>query len=142
MFGGGGGSRTPVQKSGRVGSTSVSAVSGFAAGSPGGGLAGGYPVRMSLGLYGSGASVIPLHDAPSPVAGPPGRDGPLKRPEPTRCRRLLVFPLVNEARVPGSLPRRPPIPVEAVSPPGFQSPLRFSTTIVTPAADFAMRRCV
>ena len=48
---------------------------GFASGRPGERLAGSYPVDGSLGLNGSRASVIPLHDAPSPVAGIPGRDG-------------------------------------------------------------------
>ncbi len=41
----------------------------------------------------------------------------IRRPEPTQRRHLLCSPIFYEARDLGSLPRRPTIPVEAVSPP-------------------------
>ncbi len=44
---------------------------------PAEGSPGAIPDQVSLGLYGSPASASPLHDAPSPAAGTPGRDGPL-----------------------------------------------------------------
>jgi len=95
---------------------------GFAPGPPGGGLAGNYPVLCPSALRESGLG-YPAERRPFPGRGPPGegRAAVIKRPEPTRCRRLFFFPLVDGARVPGSLPPRPPIPVEAVSPPRMSS---------------------
>ena len=77
LAGGGGGSRTPVQKPDRVGSTSVSAVFISPRDRPAEGWHSAIPSGLSLGPYGSWTSASPLHDAPSPVAGFPGRNGPL-----------------------------------------------------------------